>query len=37
LVAVGATGRQRNYFEHIIRDQAEFNRIREYVANNPLQ
>jgi putative transposase len=28
---------QRNYYEHIIRDQAEFNRIRDYVANNPLQ
>ena len=26
---------QRNYHEHIIRDESEFNRIREYVINNP--
>jgi putative transposase len=28
---------QRNYYEHIIRDEESLNRIREYIANNPLQ
>lgn len=28
---------QRNYYEHIIRDDEDFNRIREYIINNPLQ
>ena len=28
---------QRNYFEHIIRNDDELNRIREYIANNPAQ
>jgi len=28
---------QRNYYEHIIRNEDELNRVREYVANNPLQ
>jgi REP element-mobilizing transposase RayT len=28
---------QRNYHEHIIRDDAELNRIRDYIANNPAQ
>jgi putative transposase len=28
---------QRNYYEHIIRDEASLNRIREYIANNPLR
>jgi len=28
---------QRNYFEHIVRNDASLNRIREYIANNPLQ
>ncbi len=27
----------RNYYEHIIRDDAELCRIRQYVADNPLQ
>ncbi|MDD5091672.1 MAG: transposase [Candidatus Wallbacteria bacterium] len=27
---------QRNYYDHIIRDDAELNRIREYIVNNPL-
>ncbi|MFH1097473.1 MAG: transposase [Candidatus Desantisbacteria bacterium] len=27
---------QRNYYEHIIRDENELNRIREYIINNPL-
>ena len=26
---------QRNYYEHIIRDQADLLRIREYIADNP--
>jgi putative transposase len=28
---------QRNYFEHIIRDEASLHRIREYIAMNPLR
>jgi putative transposase len=31
----GAPVWQRNYYEHIIRDDADYNRIAEYVANNP--
>jgi putative transposase len=27
--------RQRNYYEHIIRDENELLQIREYVENNP--
>ncbi len=27
---------QRNYYEHIIRDEDDLNRIREYVVNNPV-
>lgn len=27
---------QRNYYEHVIRHDDEFNRIREYIINNPL-
>ncbi len=26
---------QRNYYEHIIRDERDLNRVREYVVNNP--
>jgi REP element-mobilizing transposase RayT len=26
---------QRNYYEHIIRDEESLNRVREYIANNP--
>lgn len=26
---------QRNYYEHIIRDEHDANRIREYIQNNP--
>ncbi len=26
---------QRNYWEHIVRDESELNRIREYICNNP--
>jgi len=28
---------QRNYYEHIVRDEESLNRIREYVVNNPLR
>jgi len=28
---------QRNYYEHVIRDEASLHGIREYVLNNPLQ
>ncbi|GIW45211.1 MAG: hypothetical protein KatS3mg077_2493 [Candidatus Binatia bacterium] len=28
---------QRNYYEHIIRDERSLNRIREYIATNPLR
>ncbi|MDF9392115.1 MULTISPECIES: transposase [Methylococcus] len=28
---------QRNYYEHIIRDEVSLHRIREYIANNPQQ
>ena len=28
---------QRNYWEHIIRNESELNRIREYILNNPAQ
>jgi len=27
---------QRNYYEHIIRNEPELDRIREYIVNNPL-
>jgi REP element-mobilizing transposase RayT len=28
---------QRNYYEHIIRNEDESNHIRQYIINNPLQ
>ncbi len=28
---------QRNYYEHVIRDDEELARIREYIVNNPMQ
>ena len=28
---------QRNYYEHVIRDEREFHLAREYIVNNPLQ
>jgi putative transposase len=28
---------QRNYYEHVIRDNESLNRIREYILNNPAQ
>jgi len=26
---------QRNYYEHVIRDERDLNRIREYIQTNP--
>jgi REP element-mobilizing transposase RayT len=31
----GATVWQRNYYERIIRDEEELNRVRQYIADNP--
>ena len=28
---------QRNYFEHIVRNDKELTDIREYIVNNPIQ
>lgn len=28
---------QRNYYEHIVRDEDDMNRIREYIVNNPVR
>jgi putative transposase len=28
---------QRNYYEHVVRNDDELNRIREYILQNPLQ
>ena len=28
---------QRNYYEHIVRNENELNRIREYIINNPIK
>ena len=28
---------QRNYYEHVIRNEKELNRIRDYIQNNPLK
>lgn len=33
----GAPVWQRNYYEHVIRNESELTRIREYIANNPHQ
>jgi len=33
---LGIPAWQRNYYEHIIRDEEELNRIRQYVIENPL-
>jgi REP element-mobilizing transposase RayT len=33
----GAPFWQRNFYEHVIRDDLSLNRIREYVVTNPLQ
>ena len=28
---------QRNYYDHIIRDEADLNKIRMYIEGNPIQ
>ncbi len=28
---------QKNYYEHIIRDEVSLTKIREYIVNNPLK
>jgi REP element-mobilizing transposase RayT len=28
---------QRNYYEHVIRNEASLNRIRQYIVDNPAQ
>ena len=28
---------QRNYYEHVVRNEDELNKIREYIATNPLR
>ena len=28
---------QRNYYEHVIRDEDELDRVRQYIAENPLK
>lgn len=33
----GAPVWQENYYEHIIRDEDELNKIREYILTNPLR
>jgi REP element-mobilizing transposase RayT len=33
----GAPLWQRNYYEHIIRNEAELERIRRYIQDNPSQ
>ncbi|MFH1090613.1 MAG: transposase, partial [Pseudomonadota bacterium] len=33
----GAVLWQRNYYEHIVRDEMELNQVREYIINNPLK
>ncbi len=33
----GAPVWQRNYYEHVIRNESELTRIREYIVNNPHQ
>jgi REP element-mobilizing transposase RayT len=33
----GAPIWQRNYYEHIVRNEDELHRIRQYIVNNPLQ
>ena len=33
----GSSVWQRNYYEHIIRNEDGLNRIREYIINNPIQ
>ena len=32
---LGASVWQRNYYEHVIRDESALNRVRQYIADNP--
>ena len=34
--SAGRFGWQRGYYEHVIRDEADLDRIRRYIENNPL-
>jgi hypothetical protein len=34
---VGVPLWQRNYYEHIIRNEESLNRVREYIGTNPLR
>lgn len=34
---IGMSVWQRNYYEHVIRNEKELNQISEYIVNNPLQ
>ncbi|HHT9141542.1 MAG TPA: hypothetical protein ACFYEJ_01645 [Candidatus Wujingus californicus] len=34
---VGMSVWQRNYYEHVIRNEKDLNQIREYIANNPIR
>ncbi len=33
----GAPVWQRNYYEHVVRDEGSLNRIRQYILDNPAQ
>jgi REP element-mobilizing transposase RayT len=33
----GAPVWQRNYYDHIVRDDQDLNRIRQYIRDNPLR
>jgi REP element-mobilizing transposase RayT len=33
----GALVWQRNYYEHVVRDEGSLNRIRQYILDNPAQ
>jgi REP element-mobilizing transposase RayT len=35
--AYGLSVWQRNYYEHVVRNEEDLNRIHEYIVNNPLQ
>ena len=35
--SVASKIRQRNYWDHIIRNESELNRIRQYILDNPMQ
>ncbi|MBD2432276.1 transposase [Fischerella muscicola CCMEE 5323] len=37
LSSLGTSVWQRNYYEHIIRNEAELDRIRQYIVNNPVK